>query len=427
MSEQTPPIPYPLNPIYNPNDWISPSGTAIDVAYLNANYLKFPNAQGLETLQAINVNGISNFLNVANFSANVNVGTQGIDCSGVITIVDYTPSSNVTEILTMSQVATQNQCGFCLNSIDGAYSPITKNNDVILVAGGVLSTPGVPVNKPFALTTWSTVTNGFRLDETEFKLGLGGISGDPTNRITFTQTSMTFNASNNNSIVFNRSINLNGAGNYIKFPDNTQQTTAYTTSALKIGTASFTSNQTLFYIPSNVYKMDMKIVARGGDCGSSSSSGGSTYFGGSGAGGQTIIISNFPVNTISGSYPFNITFVDTVGSTIGYVQVQDAFDNTIIARAYNGGKGNDAVGTTVGTGGVVSPFSGATLPTQNSNYGITTALQGSNGSSGQVNSGPTGVGLARGCSPNTFSQGNGRLTLNNTWPSAVVVFTYYYI
>jgi hypothetical protein len=65
MSEEEPPIPFPLNPIYNPNDWRS-SATfdALDIAYLNSNYLKFPLAQaGTETLNSIIVNGTSSLNN----------------------------------------------------------------------------------------------------------------------------------------------------------------------------------------------------------------------------------------------------------------------------------------------------------------------------------------------------------------------------
>ena len=422
MSEKPKPEPFPLNPIFNPNDFSQVSNVTIDIAYLNANYLKYPVAQGNETFGGISVNGISTFNNVANFTANVNVGTQGIDCSGNIYIFDITASSTTTECLAMFQKNTNNRLAFSLNPVGGAYNALCQANDNLLVSGD-----GVLINQPLTIETWSTTTNGIRISDTELKLGVGGTGSNPTNRITFTPTTMTFDATNNNSIVFNRSINLSGAGNYLKFPDNTQQTTAYTSSVLKIGTQSFTTNQTAFYIPSNVYKMDIKCIGRGGDCGASSTSGGNTYYGGSGAGGQTIILSNFPVNTISGGYPFNISFVATAGATIGYAQVQDAYDNTIIVKAFNGGKGGDAVGTTIGIGGVVSPFSGATLPTQNSNYGITTALQGTNGSSGQINAGPTDIGLVRGSAPRTYSQGNGRLDSISTWPSAVVIFTYYYI
>lgn len=48
--------------VFNTSNWIS-SGETIDEAFLNANYLKYPVAQGTETLQAINVNGISTFNN----------------------------------------------------------------------------------------------------------------------------------------------------------------------------------------------------------------------------------------------------------------------------------------------------------------------------------------------------------------------------
>lgn len=62
MASDQAPIPFPLNPIYNPNDWIdSTNNNNLDIAYLNANYLKYPIAQGLENLQAIVVSGSATF------------------------------------------------------------------------------------------------------------------------------------------------------------------------------------------------------------------------------------------------------------------------------------------------------------------------------------------------------------------------------
>ena len=48
---------------FNTTNWIT-SATAVgftpdQIAYLNAKYLKYPVAQGLETLQAIIVNGVA--------------------------------------------------------------------------------------------------------------------------------------------------------------------------------------------------------------------------------------------------------------------------------------------------------------------------------------------------------------------------------
>jgi len=59
-------------PIFNTINWesaITDDGVVITPAYLNANYLKFPVAQGLETLQAITVNGVADFNNTVSMSS----------------------------------------------------------------------------------------------------------------------------------------------------------------------------------------------------------------------------------------------------------------------------------------------------------------------------------------------------------------------
>jgi microcystin-dependent protein len=58
--------------VFNTINWesaITDDGIVITPAYLNANYLKFPVAQGLETLQAITVNGVADFNNTVSMSS----------------------------------------------------------------------------------------------------------------------------------------------------------------------------------------------------------------------------------------------------------------------------------------------------------------------------------------------------------------------
>lgn len=58
MYQEDKPNPFPLNPIYNPNDWPGSRPVLIDVAFLDANYLKYPVAQGgTEILSSVIVNG----------------------------------------------------------------------------------------------------------------------------------------------------------------------------------------------------------------------------------------------------------------------------------------------------------------------------------------------------------------------------------
>jgi len=498
MSEQPKPDPYPLNPIFNPNDFNQSQTTTIDVAYLNANYLKYPSAQGTETFGSINVNALatfnstSQFNGISNFANQVNVGTDGIDCSGNLNLIDLTASGTTTELLLMAQKNNGNRVGFILNAGGGAYNPITQLNDSLLAFGDVGA-----VSTSFVIAPWhSTYTaNGVRMTETALMLGSGGvgnqspihrlntdttqfritssnfvvdgnmtlIASNPINRqitssyfnvnditanLTGTQmyqstgtfyldnnyaTSGSFTFALNNSagtqqiplqitstnIQTNKNIVM-GSGTNITFPDSTQQITAYTTSQLKVRTFTITTNQTNYLIPSGVYKVDFKVIGRGGNYGSPSGS----YTGGSGAGAQMVMLNGCPM--IDGYY-INISFVATSGGVIGYTQIQDAYDSTIIARAYNGGDGGNATPTTAGIGGVVSPFASPTNPTINSNYGNAYALQGSNGSAGGLNVFPSSIGLVKGSPPNTtFNYGNGNLNSVSTWGTGAVILTCYY-
>ena len=62
MSSSNPPNP-DIPPVFNNDAFIAGDNPAIDVNYLNANYLQFPNAQGTENLGAINVAGTASFNN----------------------------------------------------------------------------------------------------------------------------------------------------------------------------------------------------------------------------------------------------------------------------------------------------------------------------------------------------------------------------
>ena len=70
--------------VFNPADWLPPSAGEIDVAYLDANYLKFPNAQGAETLLNTNINGNVNLTGEIIFS-----DLSEMKSLGYISIVSY--------------------------------------------------------------------------------------------------------------------------------------------------------------------------------------------------------------------------------------------------------------------------------------------------------------------------------------------------
>ena len=514
MSENQPPTPFPLNPIYNPNDWVPSSNTVINLEYLNTHYLKYPSAQGLENLQEVNVNGYAHFYSDASFNSNVdilgtltagsfsvtnfNVGNLNVatslDCSGNVLFTDYTPASTTTALFTLAQDANHNRLAFILNPNIGAYNYLTQMNDNLLLSGDVVSGAN-----PLTIACWNNANaSGIRLTATNIVMGFGSTTPIPTNRITIDGTNMTFDAGSETAIQFNKSItmnsttatsrqiftgylnlcniastpqstgtqlyqngvnsywdnNVNGgnltiamntsagtqvtpmlinstqtqlnlplklnAGSNIIFPDGTTQSTAYVASTTKVYTTIYVANQVNLFMPANVFKIDIRVVGRGGGAGLDTA-----YKGGSGAGGQIACITNCPLQD---GYYININFVATAGATIGYTEVVDAYTLAPILRAYNGGVGGTAATAFGGSAGIASPLSGTTTPVIDSNYGTVFALAASNGSAGTLSL-PPSIGVVKGSPPNVSTNyGNGQLSTQaglNTWATGAVYITYY--
>jgi hypothetical protein len=84
MSVYNPPNFEEYLPVFNPANWIENTG-GMDINYLNANYLKFPIAQGTETLLNTNVNGKITFADssVMPSLGYVNIVSYGADPTGV--------------------------------------------------------------------------------------------------------------------------------------------------------------------------------------------------------------------------------------------------------------------------------------------------------------------------------------------------------
>ena len=225
---------------------------------------------------------------------------------------------------------------------------------------------------------------------------------------------------NSTQTQLNLPLKLN-AGSNITFPDNTVQTTAYIPSTPKVYTTIYVANQVNLFMPANVFKIDIRVVGRGGGAGFDTA----TWKGGSGAGGQIACITNCPLQD---GYYININFVASVGITAGYVEVVDAYSLAPILRAYNGGIGGTAAPTAGGTAGIASPLSGTTAPIIDSNYGSVFALAGTNGSPGTTSL-PSSIGVVKGSPPNVSSNyGNGQLSTAvgfNTWATGAVYITYY--
>ena len=337
-----------------------------------------------------------------------------------VVVADNTATSAITKMFQLEQTNTSNRLVFCLNPTGGAYNFLTTVNDNLLLStNGLITGP-----KPLTIACWnSTNASGIRLTGSDTKIGFGGSSnGTMTNQMTINATNINFDALSNTSINFNKSINLNNVGSYIKFPDGTTQSTAYVASTAKVYTTVYVSDVSLT-MPSNCIRVDIRCVSRGGAAGASNL----PYTGGSGGGGQIISLTNSPLLE---NYKLDIIF-ENIGNitSVGNVQVRDVMNPLpgILLKAFNGGNGGNG-STSAGTAGIASLLEYPTAPIMNSGYGSTFALLGLNGNSGTINGTyPSYVGIARGSTSYATSTnyGDGQLKTGDPWPTGAVYITYY--
>ncbi len=147
-------------------------------------YLRFPIAQGTETLQTIAVNGVATFNSSTEFyGANTMFNPHGQSELNTFLIRD--PSSN-------------KALGFNPNAINNTGDPFISPGDAYIGCNG-----------QWALSNFtSTRTNGIRFANTNLLIGYGGLGDNPNNTITFTDSAIQISA---NGLTFSDSTVQNSA------------------------------------------------------------------------------------------------------------------------------------------------------------------------------------------------------------------------
>ena len=149
-------------------------------------YLRYPNAQGTENLQAINVGGTSNFNEEANFNDVLKSKLQ-------LQVIDSTASGAITESVVLANVATGNRIVYILNPNNNAYNKLTQPNDNLMVYGDVIDSVGA-----LTIAPWSSTCNGLRMTQDTVMLGSGETADNPTHRINTDTTQLLLTSSNLN-------------------------------------------------------------------------------------------------------------------------------------------------------------------------------------------------------------------------------------
>ena len=242
-----------FNPIY-----FESAETLITIEYANKNYLRFPVAQGTETLQEIIVNGTATFNNNVNVGSSstanntplittnkaelvVGTGGQGeinVECpiyvggfgsvelqSSVLrldsnaniqqtgattfnnlngTIFTTALGSSATATLTAKDSVDNKSIQLLPNVGAGSYNPASNaGNETILAISGARDT------QTLELTTWSATNSSVKVAPTSVSMGAGGNTNIPTTSVVCNGTSVVVSPS-------------------ITYPDNTIQNSAFT-------------------------------------------------------------------------------------------------------------------------------------------------------------------------------------------------------
>ena len=152
-------------------------------------YLRYPNAQGTENLQTVNISGTLNASGISNFTNNINASgisnfTNDLNSSDVLNIYDATlPEQNKVCLNLESQGVPLSRLRFSLNPTAGFLNPTVRTGDIAMCYG--TSDPNLTA---IAIAPVCQTSCGLRMSREGIGLGSGGTGVEPLNRIIITPT-----------------------------------------------------------------------------------------------------------------------------------------------------------------------------------------------------------------------------------------------
>lgn len=403
-------------------------------------FLKYPSAQGEESLQAINVNGIATFNAASNFNKPLTMSSA--------TSADRAITTTNLNITNTSNTAT--------GTISGSASSIIYDNNVNsgnhqfrTQVGGVektvllLDSSAVTATSPFIMS--NTISNNRNVSTSILSIQDLSASANPpiTGVITTDSTNIIYdNNTNNGNHQFKVQVSgieqtpltlnsngliMNTSGNYIQFPDGTQQTTAATTSAVttystlyRVTSENAASETRDITIPANCYTIGMTVWGSGGLSGRVAPTG--TGYNGTGGGGVTArsMVAVYPGQTIRIVWTTNAdgNFGDTRVSIVSPV-------TSLLIVATNGGDGGLASGSSPGAGADPNTQAGVGYTVYSSAWWRTPNTGGVNGTVAPTT--PSLAGAPRGTTYVTGGIGVGALTTYSNFINGAVLITYYIV
>jgi hypothetical protein len=250
-------------------------------------FLKYPNAQGDENLQGITVNGIATFNNT----------------------------------VSMNKILTMNATNFADRQINTGYL------NLIPISGGPIAT-GTTLYQNVAGVFFDNNVNGGA-----FTFATNTVGGTQVLIMNMTST----------FVDTNLPFKINNIGNFLQFPDGTQQTTAYTGATNKTYSVEYTSSQSIT-IPADCIGISIRLVGKGGLAGTNNDAGGNLWNSGGSGGGASMCITQTILSITTGNLSLTINNSSGQSSFISYNGVE-------LCRAYNGNNGGGASSGSAGLAG----------------------------------------------------------------------------
>lgn len=341
-------------PIFDPIVFRS-RDTALTQAEADLLYLHYPNAQGTENLQAINVAG-----NIIQSNSEVNsIVQQNITTNGISNTLRQT---TIYGDLSLKRPSTTNGGALALWDVasgsSGAFTQFYQSGATMYYYNRVNSGN----HRFYNFTNTGAQVNPLTIDYLNLTIAT---VNPPT-------CSATQPASTDSST---------------KIP-----TTAWVQSAISAGGGGTNKTYTTFYntnqtvtLPANCNSIDIVLTGAGGIGGNNQDlNAGAYYSGGSGSGGNSVIGNKLTLMT---GKQLVLTFNSATGSN-STVTV----DSVILCRAFNGNAGGNATTTAGGAGGSVNN----TAPTVDTTYTNWISVYGSAGTAGLLNAIPSTAGFPKG-------------------------------
>ncbi len=196
-------------------------------------YLRYPNAQGTENLQTVNVGGTLTASGTTNLSttnvSGIATFSNDLICNDFIEIKDATTSATGKVIFNMESTGVPlSRLRFVLNPGAAVLNPMTQLDDVLMCHG--TSNPNATA---LTIASRANVACGMRLTRDTIAIGSGGSGTNPNNRINITpSTFQLIGSGTNNNITIDNNIvmsNNNSANrqittSYLKLTDITSNT-----------------------------------------------------------------------------------------------------------------------------------------------------------------------------------------------------------